>query len=121
MGIYVGERVLIGLKRPYAPTSFLTYWQLNTSDWLTWIQVLGFFNLGLWLAWKDWRSQPAFLKRAALIVPVFFIIYLSVGKIREIRYFLPVLPVMIPLTLLTLERAGTSAERTPAARGAPRS
>ena len=103
-GIYVTLRMLVGLKAPYAPTSFVQYWAMNAGDPLALIQLLGFFNLGLWLAWRDWRSQPEFLRRAAWIVPVFFAIHFSVGKIREIRLFLPLLAVVIPLTLLSLGR-----------------
>ena len=49
-------------------------------------------------------ARPWLFISAAWIVPVFFAIHFSVGKIREIRLFLPLLAVVIPLTLLSLER-----------------
>jgi hypothetical protein len=110
-GIYAGLRAVIGSRAPYAPISPLHYWKANASDALALVQVLGFFNLALWLSWRDWRHKPAFLRRTAWMVPVFFVVYGSFGYLREIRYFLPVLPVVVPLALLTLQRRSDVAAR----------
>ena len=101
--IYVGLRVVFGIKEPYASTSLLHYWKINLLDWKTWIQLLGFFNVMLWAAWRNWRHRPLFLRRAALILPLFFVIHFSVGYMREVRYFLPLLPILVPFTLFALE------------------
>jgi hypothetical protein len=37
------------------------------------------------------------------------VVYGSLGYLREIRYFLPVLPVVVPLALLTLQRRSEAA------------
>ena len=98
-------------RAPYAPISPLHSWKANASDELALIRVLGFFNFALWLSWRDWRDKPEFLRRAAWIVPLFFVVCGSLGYLREIRYFLPVLPVVVPLALLTLQRRSDIAAR----------
>lgn len=102
-GIYLGLRIAFGLKAPYAPTSPLHYWWTNLTDWQTWIQLIGFFGVYLLMAWKDWKRKPDFLKRLTLILPIFFLIHFTVGYMREVRYFLPLLPIIIPLTLINIE------------------
>jgi hypothetical protein len=102
--IYVGLRLTYGFAPPYAENSPAGYWAANFSDPGTWIQLLGFFNLALWVGWQEWRDAPAFLNRAAWFVPAFVLIHFSVGYVREVRYFLPLLPIVVPLTLLRLHR-----------------
>jgi hypothetical protein len=41
-----------------------------------------------------------------LMVPVFFAIHVVVGYVREVRLFLPLLPLFIPLGLLSLQQTG---------------
>lgn len=103
VGIYVGLRFIYGLKEPYAETSLIHFWWVNLTDWQTWVQVLGFGHMALWIAWRRPARRPRFLQRAALLVPVFLLIHLSVGYLRETRLLLPLLPIMLPLLLLALE------------------
>jgi hypothetical protein len=67
-------------------------------------RIFGFFNLSLLIGWRTWRASPEFLRRAAWVIPIIFVIQYSVGYIREVRYFLAVLPVVVPLTLIALQR-----------------
>jgi hypothetical protein len=101
--IYFGLRYVYGLKAPYAPTSPLHYWWENTTDWKTYVQIIGFFNISLILAWRGWVHKPEFFKRISWILPLFFLIHFTQGYLVEIRYFLPVLPIIIPLTLYYFE------------------
>ena len=65
---------------------------------------MAYFNISLYLAFLNFRQMPVFLKRASLIVPVFILIHLSVGYVREVRYFLPLIPIYLPMALMNLER-----------------
>lgn len=104
VSIYIGLRIIFGIKAPYAPTSPLHYWWTNLTDWQTWLQLIGFFGFFLLFAWQKWREKPEFLKRMALILPIFFLIHFTVGYMREVRYFLPLLPIILPFALLNLEK-----------------
>jgi hypothetical protein len=104
IGIYIWLRFQYGIKPPYAPTSPLHYWWTNFTDWKTWLQLIGFFNLTLLLSWNNWRDKPLFLRRVALILPIFILVHFTVGYMREVRYFLPILPILLTFTLLNLEK-----------------
>ena len=68
------------------------------------------FNLGLWFAWRNWNARPLFLRRAAWLVPPFLLVHYSVGYVQEVRLFLPLLALAVPLTLFALrERFAGSA------------
>ena len=43
------------------------------------------------------------MRRALWIVPIFTAIHISVGNLSEIRYYLPLIPIFVPLTLMALE------------------
>ncbi|MGX6446093.1 hypothetical protein ACWM35_23055 [Neobacillus sp. K501] len=103
LGIYFGLRWFFGLKEPYAPTSPFHYWKVNLTDWKTWVQLFGFFNISVLIVWYKWKEKPEFLKRISLILPIFILIHFTQGYMREVRYFLPILPIIIPLTLINLE------------------
>jgi hypothetical protein len=103
LGIFIDLKLYFGIKEPYAPVSPLHYWTINLTDWKTWIQLVGFFHITLLIFWRNWSLMPAFLKRLTYIIPLFFAIHFSVGNIREVRYFLPILAILIPMTLLNFE------------------
>lgn len=75
------------------------------------LQVLAFFNLALIFAWRDLSRRPVFLRRALWIVPIFVAIHFSVGHLREIRLYLPLIPILVPLTLMALEERLTGPPR----------
>jgi hypothetical protein len=76
---------------------------VNFTDWRAYVDALGVLNIALWGGWIGWRRRPEFLRRASLVVPVFFVPYLLFGTVREARYYLPVLAILIPLALLYLQ------------------
>lgn len=55
-----------------------------------------------WFALRDLGSQPAFLRRSVVLIPVFLIVHLCVGLVGETRYFLPLAPTVLPLALRRL-------------------
>jgi hypothetical protein len=101
--IYACLRIIYGIKAPYAPTSPLHYWWANLTDWKTWIQLAGFFSIFLLISWQNWKGKPVFLKRLSCILPVFILIHFTVGYMREVRYFLPLLPIILPMALINIE------------------
>jgi hypothetical protein len=105
-GIYAGLRLVFGLRAPYTDSgvgSLLGYWRFNAGHWAGWVQVLAFFNLALILVWRGLSRRPVFLRRALWIVPILVAIHFSVGHLREIRLYLPLVPILVPLTLMALE------------------
>ena len=105
-GIYAGLRLVFGLREPYAGSglaSLLGCWRFNAGHWAGWVQLLAFFNLALIFAWRGLSRSPIFLRRALWIVPIFMAIHFSVGHLREIRLYLPLVPILVPLTLMALE------------------
>lgn len=110
LSIYIGLRIIFGIKAPYAPTSLLHYWWTNLTDWQTWLQLIGFFGFFLLFAFQKWREKPEFLRRMALILPIFFLIHFTVGYMREVRYFIPLLPIILPFALMNLEKIQNSNE-----------
>lgn len=98
MGIYVGLRLAYGYERWY---HWDELWE-NPVDPRTYIHLLLFFGPFWVLAFLDWKRKPRFLRRAMLMAPVFFAIHFVVGYVREVRLFLPLLPLFIPLGLLSL-------------------
>jgi hypothetical protein len=102
MAIYVGLRLV------YSYASWFHWYELreNPLDPLTYVHLLLFFNAFWVLAFLDWKSKPRFLRRAMLMAPLFFVIHFAVGYVLEVRLFLPLLPLFIPLGLLSLRGWG---------------
>lgn len=98
MSIYVGLRLAYGYEPWYRWYELLE----NPRDIRTYLYPLLFFNAFWVLAFLNWRTKPQFLRRAMLMVPFFFAIHFVVGYVREVRLFLPLLPLFIPLGLLSL-------------------
>jgi len=116
MGIYVGLRLAYGYESWYRWYELLE----NPFDPQTYLYPLLFFNAFWVLAFLGWKGKPRFLRRAMLMTPFFFAIHFVVGYVREVRLFLPLLPLFLPLGLLSLagSPAGVAAGRSEApARG----
>jgi hypothetical protein len=116
IGVYFGLRLWIGPRPPCCSTDPIEHLLINFTDWRAYVDALGVLNIALWAGWLGWRRRPAFLRRAALVVPVFLIPYLMFGTVREARYYLPVLAVLVPMTLFYLrEQASPEAAADPPA------
>ncbi len=112
-GIYVGLRVAYGYQ------GWFHWYELleNPFDLQTYLYLFLFLNAFWVLAFLDWRSKPRFLRRAMLMVPIFFAIHFVVGYVREVRLFLPLLPLFLPLGLLSLGAGGRREKPAPVATG----
>jgi predicted membrane protein len=102
IAVYEGLRLAYG-PRPYCCTDGpLQKLIINFTDWRAYVDVLGVLNIALWGGWIGWRRRPEFLRRAALMIPVFIVPYLLFGTVRESRYYLPILAILIPMVLFYL-------------------
>jgi hypothetical protein len=100
--VYFGVRLAYGPKPACCSTDPLEHLVINFTDWRAYVDSVAVLNLALWGGWLGWRRRPNFLRRLALMVPVFMVPYLMFGTVREARYYLPVLAVLIPMTLFYL-------------------
>jgi len=111
VGIYFGIRFAYGPKPPCCSTNPLEHLVTNFTDWRAYVDALGVLNIALWGGWLGWRRRPEFLRRTALMTPVFVLPYLMYGTVREARYYLPILAVLIPMALFYLLDATRDAEK----------
>jgi hypothetical protein len=102
VAVYVGLRVAYGPKTPCCTEGPLQRLLVNFTDWRAYVDTLGVLNIALWGSWLGWQRRPQFLRRTALMVPLFVAPYLLFGTVREARYYLPVLAVLIPMVLFYL-------------------
>jgi hypothetical protein len=61
--------------------------------------------MSTWATWIGWRRRPPLLRRTGLVVPVVFLPCLQLGTVRQARYYLLVLAILIPLVLLYLRNS----------------
>jgi hypothetical protein len=95
-----------GLRLGYGHQSYYCdwlMWSLNWSAWVPTVRVLLVFG-ALWaLAFLGAsRGGPAMLRRALWLVPPYVALHYVVARVEEVRLFLPLAPVLIPLSLWVL-------------------
>jgi hypothetical protein len=74
----------------------LEYWD---AEFLYFVFLFGAFWVFSFLAFSD---KPLFLKRAAIMLPIFVIIHFMVSIIKEVRLLLPLSFIIIPMALFSL-------------------
>jgi len=103
--------VRLALTTIYAHNPGADY-QLHWLDhlWYLWlapkpnILALGLYGGALAAGLWHWREQPAFLRAAAIIIPIVFGVYWVLGYPGEIRVCLEAYPVLYLLTWNTTAR-----------------
>jgi hypothetical protein len=113
VGIYTGLRVAYGPKPACCSTDPLEHLAVNFTDWRAYVDALGVLNIALWGGWLGWRHRPEFLRRTSLVLPLFVLPYLMYGTVREARYYLPILAVLIPMSVFYLVEATREDESVP--------
>jgi len=116
VAVYFGLRLVYGPKTPCCSTDPVEHLIINFTDWRAYVDTFAVLNLALWGSWIGWRRRPAFLRRASLVVPLFLVPYLMYGTVRESRYYLPVLAILIPLSLFYLLEVGATTDTPEAPR-----
>jgi hypothetical protein len=77
-------------------------WRTNVESWTPTIQVLLVFGVMWVLAFAAAKRGPLLLLRALWLLPPFVILHYLVAMVREVRLFLPLAPLVIPLAWCVL-------------------
>lgn len=92
--VYGGLRMAYG-QRPYYCDFYML--KRNLANWLPTAHVILLFG-ALWvLAFIGARRGPQLLRRALWLLPPFMILHYVVALVMEVRLFLPLAPVVVPL------------------------
>lgn len=111
-GIFIGLRLIIGPVRTVTPPS--RAWMKSLTLFLTESVVNQALFMPVWfLAYFGYRSHivPPRLKRLAWLFPIYAIPVLVFGQLNEVRLWLTILPVTIPLLLAGLPVSRSAMER----------
>jgi hypothetical protein len=94
--IYGGIYAHYGHRAPYTDLSQVR--AENFGSWLPTIFAVAFLG-ALWvLPFLVWRKTPPLLRRSFWLVPPFVALHYLVGVVQEVRLFLPLTPILIPLS-----------------------
>jgi hypothetical protein len=110
--VYFGLRLDYGPRPPCCSTDPIEHLLVNFTDWRAYLDSISVLNIAVWAGWLGWRRRPEFLRRLALIVPLFLLPYLMFGTVREARYYLPVLAILIPMALFYLQEQTVESQLT---------
>jgi len=88
-------RVVCDFNPMVRPFSFYPAYNLKTAGTVLVAVIYGPF--WIW-AVMGLRGAPRFLRRAFPFVPFMIVLHFFVAKINEVRYFLPLAPIIIPLS-----------------------
>jgi hypothetical protein len=88
-------RQVIGYRPPIF--SVETAWKGNTDSWpyALSLNLLLFGPMWLWLI-RGIRMAPVLIRRAAIVIPLYLALLLVIGYWWEIRYWISILPILIP-------------------------
>ena len=111
--VYFGLRLYYGPRPPCCSTDPIEHLLVNFTDWRAYLDSISVLNIALWAGWLGWQRRPEFLRRLALILPLFLLPYLMFGTVREARYYLPVLAILIPMALFYLQEQTVEAQLLP--------
>ena len=99
-GTYAGLRAVFG-PHEYEFTDFI-FLEENTLTFMSYASVALVPGVFIAAAWKSLARRPKFLARAVLLTPFFFIIHWTSTRMWEPRLLLPLLPVLVPLGLISI-------------------
>lgn len=99
---YFGVRLYYGPRPAWAPTSASFYFRDNFLEWRTWQAVFTFLGAWVFWFWKGLKSKPLFLRRCLWMLPIYFIGHATNAYLREVRFWLPMLPILIPLAMWSI-------------------
>lgn len=98
---YAGLRLHYGHRRYFCDIIMLTS---NLRDPGTWLFVTCFFFLPCAIAAPSLPVAPMALRQAAYAIVPYVLLHFVIGRVRETRLFLPLMPVVLPLMLMSLRK-----------------
>jgi hypothetical protein len=107
VAVYAGLWLGYGPRQAYTRVFML---EENLSSWLPTTFALLFFGVMWVLPFLAAKQAPVLLRRSLWLVPAFVVLQYSVGVAQEVRLYLPLAPIVIPLSwwlLFPEERKGT--------------
>ncbi len=99
IGTYIGIRLIYAPNKPYCDFFYFLY---NFKNPLSFVYMILFFNIFLLYAWTDLKNKPKFLRRSSLMIPFFVVIHWTISIVQEIRLFMPLIPIILPLGLISI-------------------
>jgi hypothetical protein len=92
--VYGGVRIGYGHRANYAEVVMLAR---NFTSLRPTVHAVLFYGAAWVLAASAWRDGPDMLRRALWLVPPFIALHYVVARPEEVRLFLPLAPIVIPL------------------------
>jgi hypothetical protein len=106
---YGAMRAGFGMRAYYVDVVMLEY---NGAGFWRWAPPLLIMLPLLIAAWqRPVAKWPGALRRATLVIPPYLLLHLIIARVEEVRLFLPLLPVLIPLAVLGVTKHGSDDQR----------
>lgn len=105
---YGALRLAYGSRAYSVDVVMLAYNLAGFWRWATALLLVG--TLALAACGRPLRQWPGPLRRASLVIPPYLLLHLVVARLEEVRLFLPLLPILIPLAVLGLTPADDADE-----------
>ncbi|MGI5817735.1 MAG: hypothetical protein ACOX9R_06500 [Armatimonadota bacterium] len=116
---YGGLRLGYGMRAYSVDVVMLEYNLESVWRWAPPLLLLG--PLMLAALQREVGDWPGSLRRATLVIPPYLLLHLTIARVEEVRLFLPLLPILIPLAVLGVAQhdAAAGQEDAPPKRGRP--
>ncbi|HVP57266.1 MAG TPA: hypothetical protein VMU02_04165 [bacterium] len=98
-GVYGALIAGYGIKKTYVDMIMVGR---NLGSWRPPVHVALLFGMGWVLAFVGRSRAPNFLKRTIWLVPPYIIFHYVTAIVLEVRLFLPLAPIVIPLSIMVL-------------------
>jgi hypothetical protein len=110
--VFIGLRLYAGDADRYWTVAKVFTSNLSQLP-LTVFNVAALFGVFWWFAAAGFRDSPTFVRRVAVVIPVYLAVIGVWGVWWEVRLLLPLLPLLLPLALSFLFRPATGAVDEP--------
>lgn len=108
---YGALRLGYGMRSYYVDVVMLGY---NLESVVRWAPLLLLLAPPMLAALtREPAKWPGPLRRATLVIPPYLLLHLIVARVEEVRLFLPLLPVLIPLAVLSIAADDATNESSP--------
>lgn len=99
--VYGGLHIFYGSRPMFCDLVML---KTNLRDPAAWTLATLFFVMPAVLAWRGKAESDPFLRRALMVAVPYLLLHCVIARVREVRLFLPLMPVVVPLVCCKLRR-----------------